>query len=143
MKTLTLPKLSLLALGLACANASFASSTGAYHFTDLGTLCGNYSIATGINIFGQVVGNAAPADNSTSRAVIWNGVTISELPELDKVNHGTVATGINNSGQISGYANTPVLSGTPNSHSVRWEGSGVTDLGTLGGRFPRVGSMSA
>jgi probable HAF family extracellular repeat protein len=55
------------------------------------------------------------------------GYVISTLPDLD----GAVgrAMDINNQGVIVGYCETEA----GDFHAVLWDGSGVTDLGTLGG----------
>ncbi|MGA2257791.1 MAG: hypothetical protein ABSG53_24270, partial [Thermoguttaceae bacterium] len=92
---------------------------------ELGTLPGGTgSEAFGINDSGQVVGESIT--NSMCYAVLYSGGTIQNLGTP----LGGCATGINDSGQITGWA-----SGSYGGHSYVFLYSGGTmqDLGTLGG----------
>lgn len=97
-----------------------------YTFTDLGTL-GENSVASGINDFGQVVGDSYIAGN-VYHATLWQNGSISDLGTLG--GSSSAAAGINNSGQVVGYSS---LSGDAAQHATLWQSSSITDLGTLGG----------
>jgi probable HAF family extracellular repeat protein len=66
--------------------------------TDLGTLGGKLSSATGINDAGMISGNSE--DLTGYRPVTWNGTTQTELATPPGAN--SVANGINNAGQVVG-----------------------------------------
>jgi probable HAF family extracellular repeat protein len=91
---------------------------------DLGTLSGGLSsYAYNINNNGQIVGNSILADEITSRAVLWNGTTITELPSLGGLGTSSQALNINIQGQIVG-------SSTPDgvdafSRAVLWENGNI------------------
>ena len=53
-----------------------------YTITDLGTLGGNYSNASGINNSGQVVGQSKLADNATKHAFLYSGGVMIDLNTL-------------------------------------------------------------
>ena len=78
--------------------------------TDLGTLGGSSSLATGINDSGQVVGYSYISGDSAYHATIWNGITPTDLNSflsVSEVNAGWVliaATGINDNGWVVGNA---------------------------------------
>lgn len=90
---------------------------------DLGVLPGgDYSIASGINDAGQVVGTSNSQDGM--HAFQWTSQTgLQELPSLPGTN-SSGAYAINHAGEIAGASG---------SHAVVWNGSTITDLGTLGG----------
>lgn len=99
-----------------------------YHLTDLGTLGGTYSNATGINNAGQVVGYSATIGDVAIHATLWSGGTITDLGTLGGVYSG--ASGINDAGQVVGSSSTITAS-----HATLWSGGAITDLGTLGGAY--------
>ena len=88
-----------------------AADLPAYTVADLGTLGGVVSVPTGINLSGQVVGYSETADGAL-HAFLWSGGTMQDLgtPSLSGVYPGTlgppgsIATGINASGQVVGYS---------------------------------------
>jgi len=99
-------------------------------FVDLG-IAGEWTQAYSLNDSGQVVGTYYPpgfvSQSGFGRAFLWqNGVT-TDLGSLD--GSESVATSINASGQIVGFAFT--ASGVY--HAFLWEHGVMTDLGTLGG----------
>ncbi len=98
----------------------------------LGELPGdNKSAALMINDLGQAVGYSRQpvVDGNRLRAVLWYKGTISRLPSLPGGDGWEEALGINEEGQIVGYAGpTPGLE-----HIALWDKGGVHDRGTLGG----------
>jgi probable HAF family extracellular repeat protein len=89
----------------------------------------DFSAASAINRFGQVVGTSAGANGSY--AFIWSKTT--GMKNLGKLPGGTFssATAINDLGQVAGYSNC----GTGCDHAVLWnktKGS-MLDLGLLPG----------
>jgi probable HAF family extracellular repeat protein len=111
--------------------------------TDLGTLPGDtFSIGTGINNHGQVVGLSSPlgpadhfgecppvgAASGPQRAVLWGSDgTITDLGTLG----GSVgiAKSINTRGVVVGSSTTT----KGEQHAFLWRDGTMTDLGTLGG----------
>jgi probable HAF family extracellular repeat protein len=111
--------------------------------SDLGSLGGDdgESFATDINADGQVVGGANPVPGSLSagvgivgvvtgvwpgtHAVLWDGDAVTDLGTLS--GDGSVATGINDAGQIVG------TSGLKDGHNraFLWEKDELTNLGVL------------
>lgn len=67
--------------------------------TDLGTLgSGNFSAGTAINLSGEVAGWADTSADTGQEAAVWNGGKATGLG----VPTGSVAAGINDSGQVAG-----------------------------------------
>lgn len=107
------------------------SDTHAFFWTqksgirDLGLLPGgDYSVASGINDAGQVVGTSNSQDGM--HAFLWtlqDGLTA--LPSLSGADSSS-AYAINQVGAIAGVSG---------SHAVVWRGSAIQDLGTLGGSW--------
>ena len=110
----------------------------------LGTLGGEFSWGTGINVHGQVVGVSATTDDASEHATLWNPTTPNgssgTLHSLGTLG-GTYsqANGVNSSGQVAGISD---VTGDTDSHAFLWNPNslgGATgtmhDLGTLGGTF--------
>ena len=93
---------------------------------DIGVLPGyDKSYASGINNVGQVVGWSEKPDSkyeSTSQAFMWQKGKLQVLPTLGSA---SMAVGINNKGQIAGFAFTSSFV----SHAVLWENGRIVDLG--------------
>ena len=79
-------------------------------------------MAFGINDSGTVVGSTF--DSFGGNAVKWAGGSFSILDGLSV--NGTIATAINNLGQIVGHSSLPNGAG---SRALLWNGNSVTDLG--------------
>ncbi|NSW80672.1 MAG: hypothetical protein HPY54_16780 [Chthonomonadetes bacterium] len=115
---------------------------GWWDWFDLGNITGNpdeISLANDINNLGQVVGGSGSAGSRrafrTQPYSAINPVT-DALPYLPG---GTTAEAFatNDRSQVAGYSNTRVGTSTL-MRPVLWEGTTVTDLGSLGGNSARA-----
>jgi probable HAF family extracellular repeat protein len=104
-----------------------------YSVTDLGTLGGTESTAYAINNAGQIVGYSTLIDstNGSTHAFLYSGGKIIDLGTFTN-NDGSVyldtyAYGINDQGQIVGYAS----SSDGSTHAFLFDGSSMIDLGTV------------
>jgi probable HAF family extracellular repeat protein len=123
MKTQIAPVV-LTALALALATPALAQT---YTVTDLGTLDGNPSFATGVNGFGQVSGYSA-ANANTARA--WRftpGIGLEDLGSFGGADNRSFS--LNEAGQVTGYS-------TDTNGAVRGfifnDGTGLQDIGSFG-----------
>ncbi len=103
------------------------------------TLGGTYTVATGINSYGHVVGYGSTAGNTATHAFIWRNATegVVDLGTLG----GATSEGqaINDSDQVAGYS---YVSTTSIQHAFFWSpAGGMTDLGNLGGPTVSVTSI--
>jgi probable HAF family extracellular repeat protein len=103
-----------------------------YTVTDLGTLGGRFSEATGINNAGQVTGESRLHDGSL-HAFIYSDGNLTDLGTLG--GDSSSANGINGVGLVVGGASTT----DGDYHAFITDGTDTIDLGTLGG----YGSMAA
>ena len=117
-----------------------AAPAGAVQFivTDLGTLGGTISAASGINAFGHVVGYASNAGNVVFHAFLWQFGSMQDLGTLGGTN--SFATGINAAGQVVGDSYT---SGNAARRAFLWQAGGMRDLGTLGGTLSFATGINA
>jgi probable HAF family extracellular repeat protein len=99
--------------------------------TDLGTLGGAYSSAYGINDSGLIVGGSQTASGQYYAFSYLNG-TMTQLETLPGAT-SSIATGVNNSGQIVGWSLIPLNEHTSRYHSFLYSNGTVTDLGSLTG----------
>jgi probable HAF family extracellular repeat protein len=102
-----------------------------YSVQDLGTLGGGSTYARAVNLSGTVTGwsNLGPG-GVYERAYTWQNGWLEALPVLGGNPVLSMGYSLNTSGQVVGYSSSP--DGT--SRAVLWSGTGITDLGTLGGR---------
>ncbi|WHZ19350.1 MAG: hypothetical protein OJF55_001499 [Rhodanobacteraceae bacterium] len=111
----------------AYATHAFFSIAGG-PMTDMGTLGGNWSEASGINSAGAIVGDATLAGDSASHAFLYANGTMQDLNNALPAGSNWVlvsAEGINDSGQIiaTGWLNGVAFVG----HAVRLDPSDVAD----------------
>jgi probable HAF family extracellular repeat protein len=99
-----------------------------YTITDLGTLGGTYSSASGINNWGQVVGTSKIAGDSRYHAFLYSDGVMQDLGTLGGTN--SFAYSINNNGQVVGVSD---ITGSMY-HAFLYSGGTMQYLGTLGGR---------
>jgi probable HAF family extracellular repeat protein len=117
---------------LVCVHAAFA--TVQYTVTDLGTLGGASSEALGINNLGQVVGDSYTSSGADHAFLYSNGI-MSDLGTLPApLNVASVATAINDQGQIIGSSSNNNDNNYAQDAFIYSDGS-MTDLGTLGGSY--------
>lgn len=94
---------------------------------DLGTLGGTHSSARAINNAGQIVGMASTSAGP-QHAFLWSG----GMADLGALDYGSDAYGVNESGQVVGYAQVGTVDPWEMyGHAFLWNGS-MQDLGTLG-----------
>lgn len=117
---------------------------------DLGTLFGGtFTVATGVNDAGQVVGCGRTWLSSeypgSIRGFVWQDgeMTILEppWPQTSEIATLSCATGINDRGDVVGYAAwSAVGSGTQTEHAVLWRNGAPADLGVLPGTTTSSGA---
>lgn len=97
------------------------------------------SRAFDINDSGTTVGFSGTA-TGTEHAVSWTATgIIKDLGTLDGTGNSQ-ATAINASGLIAGFSS---LTGNKATHAVLWNGTALTDLGTLGGLYSAAYDVNA
>jgi probable HAF family extracellular repeat protein len=111
----------------------------------LGNLGGSLSYANAVNDSGQTVGSSTLTDELQhySHATLWVGGAATDLGTIGGISgteRGSSATGINASGTIVGFSDTP---SSRAQHAALWHGTIVTDLGTLGGDSSAAYGISA
>jgi len=106
-----------------------------FTITDLGTLGGKTSSASGISAWGQVVGTSTTSYGVSRAFVYWHGI-MTDLGTLG--GDYSSATAINNAGQVVGVA----AISTGDQHAFLFQGSTMTDLGTLGGTSSQANAIN-
>jgi probable HAF family extracellular repeat protein len=101
-------------------------SGGTYIITDLGTLGGDYSLASGINASGHVVGHAWMIRNDTWHAFVWQDGVMRDLGTLE--GGVSFASDISDAGEVVGS-----VRGLAGNYAYVWQNGVMRDLGTLGG----------
>jgi probable HAF family extracellular repeat protein len=123
----------MLSVGMTCqllldaAHAQLAAdkAQSGYTITDLGTLGGRFSSASGINKSGQVVGFSYITGDTASHAFLYNG----KMKDLGTLGGSqSRADGINNSGQVVGVSLT---SGDAAFHAFLYSDDKMLDLNKL------------
>ena len=116
----------MLAFGMALGARPAAATT--YVITDLGTLGGTTSNATGINASGQVVGSSTTAGDTVTHAFLYSAGTMLDLGTLGGDN--SFGQAINAAGAVVGYSES---AGPYSYRAFLRVGGPMVDLGTLGG----------
>lgn len=106
-----------------------------FTITDLGTLGGTSSSASGVSDYGQVVGTSTTAYGASRAFTWWNGA-MYDLGTLG--GDFSSANAINNHGQVVGVATTA----TGDQHAFLFQGTTMTDLGTLGGSSSAANALN-
>jgi probable HAF family extracellular repeat protein len=120
---------SMLKVGFLCLLLlSAAKGQPGYTITDLGTLGGSFSVASGINNGGQVVGFSPLSDQAPSHAFLYSGGQMLDLGTLG--GSVGVAFGINNGGQIVGES-TLIIGPRKPFHAFLYSGGQMQDLNNL------------
>ena len=112
----------ILTMGL----ASMVAQAAGWTITDLGTLGGSSSYATGINNRGQVVGTSNLAGDVSSRAFLYTNGGMYDLGTLGGTSSS--ASGINALGQVVG---TSGLNGTVESRGFIYSAGKLQSIGAL------------
>ena len=120
-------------IALAMTAVPIAAKAQTYTVAELGTPGPGYSISgEAINDSGQVAGTSSffsPPVTDITQATVWNGTIPTQLGSLPGSNGGNVASGINNVGQIVGYASDAA----GNEIATVWNGTKPTALGDISG----------
>jgi probable HAF family extracellular repeat protein len=99
-----------------------------YNVTDVGTLGGTFSFATGVNSAGIVGGQATLPGDTAAHPFRWQDGAIADLGTFGGTNGES--SWINQRGQQVGGAYLP---GDTARHAFLWTDGVMADLGTLGG----------
>jgi probable HAF family extracellular repeat protein len=110
-----------------------------YSFTDLGALSAGDPPKLYINDSGQVAGTYRPSAAGHSQAFLWDPVTgrhnIGVAGESVPGSSYSVATAINNAGQVAGFSSTVIGGNDTGRQAFRWQNGTLTGLGVSGPNF--------
>ncbi|MBC8377670.1 MAG: hypothetical protein H8E62_00700 [Planctomycetes bacterium] len=93
-------KMVILSILIVLSTFSLCQAEVRYTITNLGTLGGSRSEATGINDSGQVIGSSRIAGDAETHAFLYDNGVMTDLGTLGGSTSG--ASSINNNGQIVG-----------------------------------------
>jgi probable HAF family extracellular repeat protein len=130
------PSARLIRASPAVFSQSSEQPSATYTITDLGALG-----AFDINAVGQVVGHALTTNN-TYHAFLWQNGVMTDLGTMEGATH-SLASAINDSGQVVGFSYTHAENGSWPTHAFLWQNGVMTDLGTLGGTFTAAWDINA
>jgi probable HAF family extracellular repeat protein len=102
------------------------------------TYLGTLTYATAINDAGQVAG-ISPVFGAT-HAFLYSGGVMQDLGNLGGYNIGVY--GMNNLGEVVGWADTPRQIGYGPNHAFLYSGGVMHDLGTLGGLLSQANAIN-
>ncbi|HTK82989.1 MAG TPA: DUF3466 family protein, partial [Bacteroidota bacterium] len=109
-----------------------------YSVTEIPTLGGSESVASGINSSTQIVGNATITGDTARHAILWDNGTLTDLGTLG--GNFSTANGINSIAQVVGFSR--YSTGSDNGHAFLWQNGHMTDLGTLGGPYSAAADIN-
>jgi probable HAF family extracellular repeat protein len=132
--------LPLFLAGFWCWQFSAPATSPCYHVTDLGTLGGGYSEAEGISPGGLVVGDSLAADG-VSHLFLYDGA-MHDLGAYHGTNN-TYGNAVNDRRQIAAYYKVPGGSGNYPYRPLFYDGTNLTDIGTLGGNYGVASGINA
>lgn len=135
MKHLSLAIAVLVLLSLVPGDHAWADAY--FHITDLGTLGGSYSRATGITADGTVVGESEDTNYET-HAFQWSDGSMTDLGTLTGGTYSG-AVGTNSNGDIVGYSEDEY----GNVRAFLYNGGTMKDLGTHGGSYAEAYAVNA
>jgi probable HAF family extracellular repeat protein len=113
-----------------------------YTVTDLGTLGGSSSTATGINNKGQVVGGSYLAGNAAEDPFIYSGGVMTDLGTVSGFPFSGAAA-INDAGQVVGNLWQAADDQFAVSHAFLYANGVMTDLGTMGYGASAAGGINS
>jgi probable HAF family extracellular repeat protein len=117
--------LRTMARAMLLLTVSYCAYAEQYTLTDLGTLGGNSSHGTGINISGEIVGYSALSGSAVDQAFLYSPIAgMQNLGTLGGTS--SEAFGINSNGEVTGGAATPV---NPGSDAFIYSNGTMTDIG--------------
>jgi probable HAF family extracellular repeat protein len=138
-RVLTALALSALLLAPTARVTRAAPPETLYQITDLGTLGGNFSQPTAINLHGQITGFSVDAAGDY-HAFLWQNGIMHDLGTLEGSTAGfsSFGLGINIEGEVVGQSDLP-----NSSDAFLERGGQMSDLGSLGGTGSSANAINA
>ncbi len=140
---------AILTAFILCAPAALADVPQGYAVFDLGTLGGPYTTAAGVNYQGQVVGSSTLPSGlgAKPKAFLWSpGAGMTNMHLGRDVEDQSVATGINDAGQVAADLITFDQYGNAYSYAYIWTGGTFAPRGVpqgYGYHNPYVRTLNA